>query len=164
MGGVDTEDGTLMDSFKRGLARGPLKNQSVQEFKEETRYNRDPQSLHDNVKIQFSDIIAEPQGYHSAKYIWNMSQTIYSWAKTASYELMSGIFGVPMSLLWGCLFAVVACMHVWIYAPMKSSHQIKMGCWSHFWSIIVKSCCDPIFESAGKTMSHVHIHTEKIIV
>jgi len=136
--------------------------ESVQEFKE--RENRDPENLNDDVQINFSDIIAEPKGYHSSKYVWHMAMEIYIWGKDVFYQLLSFLFGIPMSLIWGCLFAVVACLHVWCYSPWRRSHIIKMNCWQQFWSVIIKACFDPFFESAGKVYSNINVKTEKIIV
>lgn len=148
------------------LEKGLKEHGTVSEFKKSTRgaNGRDPNNLHEDVKINFDDIIAEPADYHSSKYTWHMAKEIYSWGKTHAYEFFSFFFGIPMSLIWSCVFAFVACLHVWCYAPMKRSHRIKMGCWSHFWSIIISSCFDPVFTSAGKTWSNIEIRTEKIIV
>lgn len=136
--------------------------ESVQDFKD--REDRDPQNLNDDVQINFSDIIAEPSGYHSSKYVWHMAMEIYIWGKDVFYQLLSFLFGIPLSLIWGCLFAVVACLHVWCYSPWRRSHIIKMNCWQQFWSVIIKACFDPFFESAGKVYSNINVKTEKIIV
>jgi len=153
------------ESFLSSLASKAL-DESVQDFK--NRENRDPKAINQDVKICFSDIIAEPEGYHSSKYVWHMSTTIYNWGKDAAYQLISFVFGIPLSLIWGCLFAIVACCHVWCYYPLRRSHVIKMGCWAHFWSVIISSCFDPLFESSGKVFSNVRIETnfdtEKITV
>lgn len=140
--------------------------QSMEEFKRECMdpTSRDPKNLHEDVLINFEDIIAEPHGYHSSKYTWNMSKTIYGWGKGNAYELFSFLFGIPMSFFWGCLYAIVACMHVWCYAPLKRSQSIKANCWRGCWGTCITSCFDPIFDSAGKMFNSVDIHTEKIVV
>ena len=140
--------------------------QSMADFKDECMdpASRDPKNLHSEVLISFEDIIAEPTGYHSSKYTWNMAKEIYGWGKTHAYELFSFLFGIPMSFLWGCLYAVVACLHVWCYAPLARSQNIKAGCWRNCWGICIATCMDPVFESAGKVFNAVDIHTEKIIV
>merc|ERR1712174_179220 len=104
--------------------------QSVQEFK--AQENRDPESLNDDVKIKFEEIIAEPEGYHSSKYIWHLSHEVYIFFKNASYQVLSLIFGIPLAAFWGLIFACVGCAHVWVYSPLKRSHKIKMGCMSEF--------------------------------
>lgn len=138
--------------------------QTMAEFKADTQHTRDPKNLHSEVLINFEDIIAEPSGYHSSNYTWNMSRTIYSWGKTNAYELTSFIFGIPLSFFWGCLYAIIACLNVWIYAPMKRSQSIKANCWRGCWGTCIKTCFDPLFDSAGKVFSSVDIHTEKVVI
>merc|ERR1719454_1732679 len=76
------------------------------------------EKLNDDVKIKFEEIIAEPDGYHSSKYIWHLSNEVYLFCKDAGYQIMSLFCGIPMAAFWGVLFAFVACAHVWIYAPL----------------------------------------------
>merc|ERR1712019_311595 len=129
--------------------------QSVQEFK--AQENRDPESLNDDVKIKFEEIIAEPEGYHSSKYIWHLSNEVYRFFKDIMYQVFSLIFGVPLAAFWGLIFAFVACTHVWFYSPLKRSHKIKMGCISEFWSVILKVVFNPFFESIGKCFGSISI-------
>ena len=83
--------------------------QSMADFKAESMApdKRDPKNLHGDVLINFEDIIAEPEGYHSSKYVWHMATEIYGWGKTHAYELFSFLFGIPMAFIWGCLYRVV---------------------------------------------------------
>jgi len=69
------------DSIKRNkMAENAPKttpglNETVQEFK--AREDRDPEGLNSDVRINFEEIIAEPEGYHSSKYIWHLSNEVY---------------------------------------------------------------------------------------
>jgi len=56
-------------------SKTPGLDQSVQDFK--AQEDRDPEKLNDDVKIRFEEIIAEPDGYHSSKYIWHLSHEVY---------------------------------------------------------------------------------------
>merc|ERR1712227_422121 len=130
------------DSIKRNkMAENAPKttpglNETVQEFK--AREDRDPEGLNSDVRINFEEIIAEPEGYHSSKYIWHLSNEVYRFFKDIMYQVFSLIFGVPLAAFWGLIFAFVACTHVWFYSPLKRSHKIKMGCIAEFWSVILK--------------------------
>jgi len=159
--GSKDEKQSFLDKSLARMAEKAL-DEPVQSFK--GRPNRDPLQINDEVRINFEDIIAEPNGYHSSKYVWHMSTTIYNWGKDAAYQFVSFVFGIPLSLLWGCVFALVACCHVWFYSPLRRSHVIKMGCWSQFWSVVISSCFDPLFESTGKVFSNVNINTERIVI
>jgi hypothetical protein len=127
----------------------------VQDFK--AQEDRDPEKLNDDVKIKFEEIIAEPEGYHSSKYIWHLSNEVYMFCKDASYQVLSLFCGIPMAAFWGILFAFVACAHVWIYAPMKRSHTIKMKCMADFLRPIYQIFLDPFFESIGKCCGSISI-------
>ncbi|CBY20088.1 unnamed protein product [Oikopleura dioica] len=81
----------------------PGLNQTVQDFK--AIEDRDPKKLNVDVKINFEEIIAEPEGYHSSKYIWHLSKEVYVFFKNASYQVLSLIFGIPLAAFWGLIFA-----------------------------------------------------------
>jgi len=153
------------DSIKRNkMAENAPKttpglNETVQEFK--AREDRDPEGLNSDVRINFEEIIAEPEGYHSSKYIWHLSNEVYRFFKDIMYQVFSLIFGVPLAAFWGLIFAFVACTHVWFYSPLKRSHKIKMGCIAEFWSVILKVVFNPFFESIGKCFGSISI-TKKV--
>lgn len=141
-------------------SKTPGLTESVQDFK--AREDRDPEKLNDDVRISFHEIIAEPEGYHSSKYIWHLSNEVYVFCKDFFYQILSLICGIPMAAFWGLIFAFIACAHVWIYSPLKRSHMIKMGCMAEFWSVILKVVFNPLFDSCGKILSQVNI--EKKVV
>merc|ERR1712147_120521 len=96
------------DSIKRKMAENAQKttpglHETVQEFK--ARENRDPEGLNSDVRINFEEIIAEPEGDHSSKYIWHLSNEVYRFFKDIMYQVFSLIFGVPMAAFWGLIFA-----------------------------------------------------------
>jgi len=149
-------DGRLNTREKKMVqAKTPGLNESVQDFK--AREDRDPEGLNSDVRINFEEIIAEPEGYHSSKYIWHLSNEVYRFFKDIMYQVFSLIFGVPLAAFWGLIFAFVACTHVWFYSPLKRSHKIKMGCISEFWSVILKVVFNPFFESIGKCFGSISI-------
>lgn len=128
---------------------------SVSQFKKQV--NRDPYNVNEDVQIDFADIIAEPDSFQSAAYVWTMSKWIFSYGKNATYQLLSFLFGLPLSCLWGFFFALAGFMHVWVYAPLKRSQAIKMGCWAQFLSKLLSVIFDPFFESVGKSFSEVKV-------
>jgi len=121
------------------------------------KQDRDPHSVNDDVQINFADIIAEPDSFQSTDYTWTTSKFIFSYGKNAAYQLLAFVLGVPLSCFWGVFFALTACMHVWIYAPLKRSQAIKMGCWAQFLSKLLSVIFDPFFESVGKSFSEVKV-------
>ncbi|XP_034023563.1 caveolin-3-like [Thalassophryne amazonica] len=112
---------------------------------------RDPNNTHRYViKMEFEDVIAEPSGVHSWEPVWKFSYKTYSGSKKYSYYTLSTILGVPLSLLWGVLFASVSFIHIWTIMPCIKCCELQCQCLkqlSLMWSRIfpcVKSCADMI--------------------
>lgn len=149
------EKNNLLPKWVGDTALNKQGQPSVSQFK---RQDRDPHNVNDDVQINFADIIAEPDSFQSTAYVWTTSKFIFSYGKDAAYQFLSFVLGVPLSCFWGLFFALTACMHVWVYAPLKRSQSIKMGCWAHFLSKLLSVIFDPFFESVGKTFSEVKVH------
>ncbi|XP_036184802.1 caveolin-1 isoform X1 [Myotis myotis] len=126
--------------------------------------NRDPKHLNDHVvKIDFEDVIAEPEGIHSFDGIWKASFTTFTVTKYWFYRLLSAIVGIPLALLWGIYFAIVSFVHIWVVVPYIKSFLIEIQCFSRIYSICIHTLCDPLFEATGKIFSNVRISVQKEI-
>uniref|UniRef100_A0A8D1U687 Caveolin n=1 Tax=Sus scrofa TaxID=9823 RepID=A0A8D1U687_PIG len=126
--------------------------------------NRDPKHLNDDVvKIDFEDVIAEPEGTHSFDGIWKASFTTFTVTKYWFYRLLSALFGIPMALIWGIYFAILSFLHIWAVVPCIKSFLIEIQCISRVYSIYVHTFCDPLFEAIGKIFSNIHINMQKEI-
>ncbi|XP_007980866.1 caveolin-1 isoform X1 [Chlorocebus sabaeus] len=126
--------------------------------------NRDPKHLNDDVvKIDFEDVIAEPEGTHSFDGIWKASFTTFTVTKYWFYRLLSALFGIPMALIWGIYFAILSFLHIWAVVPCIKSFLIEIQCISRVYSIYVHTVCDPLFEAVGKIFSNVRINLQKEI-
>lgn len=126
--------------------------------------NRDPKHLNDDVvKIDFEDVIAEPEGTHSFDGIWKASFTTFTVTKYWFYRLLSALFGIPMALIWGIYFAILSFLHIWAVVPCIKSFLIEIQCISRVYSIYVHTFCDPLFEAIGKIFSNIRINTQKEI-
>nr|XP_027782284.2 caveolin-1 isoform X1 [Marmota flaviventris] len=126
--------------------------------------NRDPKHLNDDVvKIDFEDVIAEPEGTHSFDGIWKASFTTFTVTKYWFYRLLSTIFGIPMALIWGIYFAILSFLHIWAVVPCIKSFLIEIQCISRVYSIYIHTFCDPLFEAIGKIFSNIRINTQKEI-
>ncbi|KAL2777583.1 caveolin-1 isoform beta [Daubentonia madagascariensis] len=126
--------------------------------------NRDPKHLNDDVvKIDFEDVIAEPEGTHSFDGIWKASFTTFTVTKYWFYRLLSALFGIPMALIWGIYFAILSFLHIWAVVPCIKSFLIEIQCISRVYSIYVHTFCDPLFEAIGKIFSNIRINMQKEI-
>ncbi|XP_039262995.2 caveolin-1-like [Styela clava] len=119
--------------------------------------NRDPNNIHEDVKVNFADIIAEPSGAHSFETVWGTSYKVYSLTKYWIYQVMSLIFGIPISLFWGIYFSCLAFCSVWCITPCIRSFIIKIGFVGKLWGACVGTVLDPCFESIGLVLSRVRV-------
>ncbi|XP_035242843.1 caveolin-3 [Anguilla anguilla] len=131
-------------------------------IKEIDLINRDPKLINEDVvKVDFEDVIAEPDGTHSLDGVWKASYTTFTVSKYWCYRILSAIFGIPVSLLWGFLFACISFCHIWAVMPCIKCCLIENQCLSRMYSICVHTFCDPLFEALGKVFSTIRVALRK---
>ncbi|KAJ8259791.1 hypothetical protein GJAV_G00173500 [Gymnothorax javanicus] len=131
-------------------------------IKEIDLINRDPKQINEDVvKVDFEDVIAEPDGTHSMDGVWKASYTTFTVSKYWCYRVLSAILGVPVSLLWGFLFALISFCHIWAVMPCIQCCLIENQCLSRFYSICIHTFFDPLFESVGKICSGIRVALRK---
>ncbi|XP_043944638.1 caveolin-1 isoform X2 [Protopterus annectens] len=119
---------------------------------------RDPKHLNDDVvKVDFEDVIAEPEGTHTFDGIWKDSFTTFTVSKYWCYRLLSALIGIPLSLIWGIYFAILSFIHIWVVVPLIKSYLIEIQCVSRVYSICIHTCCDPFYDAVGKMFSSVRV-------
>uniref|UniRef100_A0AAV2M790 Caveolin n=1 Tax=Knipowitschia caucasica TaxID=637954 RepID=A0AAV2M790_KNICA len=124
--------------------------------------NRDPKLINEDVvKVEFEDIIAEPDGTHSLDGVWKLSYTTFTVSKYWCYRILSAIFGIPVALLWGFLFACISFCHIWAVVPCIKSCLIESQCVGRIYSLCIQTFCDPFFEALGKIFSSVRVALRK---
>ncbi|XP_062324604.1 caveolin-3-like [Osmerus eperlanus] len=124
--------------------------------------NRDPQKINEDiVKVDFEDVIAEPDGTHSVDGVWKASYTTFTVTKYWCYRILSAILGIPVALLWGFLFACLSFCHIWAVMPCVKSCLIESQCFSRIYSLAVHTFCDPLFQALGKVFSNVRVVLSK---
>lgn len=137
-----------------------MKEEFVQDChtKEIDLINRDPKHLNEYVvKMDFEDVIAEPEGTHSFDGIWKASFTVFTVTKYWCYRLLSGLFGIPLAIIWGIYFAILSFFHIWAVMPCIKSYMIEIQCFSRVYSICIHTFCDPFYESLGKMFSNIRV-------
>ncbi|XP_061641831.1 caveolin-3 [Phyllopteryx taeniolatus] len=124
--------------------------------------NRDPKQINEDVvKVEFEDVIAEPDGTHSLDGVWKLSYTTFTVSKYWCYRILSAIFGIPVALLWGFLFACISFCHIWAVMPCIKSCLIESQCVSRIYLLCIQTFCDPLFEALGKIFSSVRVAVRK---
>ncbi|XP_072328221.1 caveolin-1-like [Scyliorhinus torazame] len=124
--------------------------------------NRDPKHINEDVvKIDFEDVIAEPEGSHSLDSVWKVSFTTFTVSKYWCYRIMSAIFGVPLSLFWGLYFACLSFCHIWTILPCIKGCLIEIHCFSRMYSLCIHTLCDPYCEALGKLFNNIRVTLHK---
>ncbi|OCT67296.1 caveolin-3 [Xenopus laevis] len=123
---------------------------------------RDPKKINQEVvQVDFEDVIAEPDGTHSFDGVWKASSTTFTVTKYWCYRMLSAIFGLPLALLWGFVFACLSFCHIWAVVPCVKSYLIEVQCLGQFYAICVRTFCDPIFEAVGKVLGGIRVALRK---
>jgi len=119
--------------------------------------NRDPTNLHPDIKVNFADVIAEPDGAHSFETIWGTSYKSYSLVKFWTYQIVTAVLAVPISILWGLYFALLAFCSIWCIVPCIKGFIIWMNFIKKVWGLMVRTFLDPLFESIGLIFTKINI-------
>ncbi|XP_032819264.1 caveolin-1 [Petromyzon marinus] len=124
--------------------------------------DRDPKHINDDVvKVEFEDVIAEPEGAYSFDGVWKTSFTTFTVTKYWCYRLLSGLCGIPLALIWGFYFACLTFCHIWAVVPCVKSYLIEIQCASRIYALCVHTFCDPLFEAMGKAFATVKVALRK---
>ncbi|XP_036038140.1 caveolin-3 [Onychomys torridus] len=120
--------------------------------------NRDPKNINEDiVKVDFEDVIAEPEGTYSFDGVWKVSYTTFTVSKYWCYRLLSTLLGVPLALIWGFLFACISFCHIWAVVPCIKSYLIEIQCISHIYSLCIRTFCNPLFLALGQVCSNIKV-------
>ncbi|XP_078517800.1 caveolin-3 [Lissotriton helveticus] len=124
--------------------------------------DRDPKRINEDVvKVDFEDVIAEPEGTYSLDGVWKASFTTFTVTKYWCYRLLSTIFGIPLAIIWGILFALISFCHIWAVVPCIKSYLIEIQCVGRIYSLCIHTFCDPLYEALGKVFSSVKVTMRK---
>ncbi|TMS15819.1 Caveolin-2 [Larimichthys crocea] len=93
--------------------------------------NRDPHGINQHLKVEVSDVLAEPATPHSIDKVWLYSVVGFERARIWTYRCLSLLLAVPFAFLCGVFLAILACLHVW----WKHFKHV-----THIWSNPNQSC------------------------
>jgi len=129
-------------------------------FKDVDYSNRDPDKIHDNIRVNFKDVIAEPDGAHSFATVWGTSFKSYSVVKYWTYRILTAVLAVPISVFWGLYFALFAFCSIWCLVPCIKGFVIWTNFIGKIWGLIVRTFLDPLFESIGLCFTNIRVHLQ----
>ncbi|XP_022533102.2 caveolin-2 [Astyanax mexicanus] len=126
-----------------------------------TNESRDPYGVNNHLKVDFSDVLAEPASTRSYDRVWVYSGIGFESARIWSYRCLTAVCAVPVSCLSGCLFALLACLHIWCVMPCVQVCHTCLPCVRSLWMSLVNIFLMPLCESAARCCSGVYILLSK---
>ncbi|XP_069065535.1 caveolin-2-like [Pleurodeles waltl] len=123
--------------------------------------NRDPRGINDYLKVDFSNVLAEPGSFHSFDKVWTWSDILFEATKLWCYRVISLLCAVPVSLLSGFLFAFVGCMHIWCAMPCIQLCTRCMPPVRTLWASILDIVIAPLCTSIGRCFSLIYLRVSK---
>jgi len=111
---------------------------------------RDPNNLNDHLKVQFEEVLGEPEGTHAIDCVWKFSYKCFNLWKNLCYIIMTTICGIPLAMCWGCYFACIAFEHIWQITPCIKAWEINLSICARVYSICVNAFCGPCCEGCAK--------------
>uniref|UniRef100_A0AAY4B5K4 Caveolin n=1 Tax=Denticeps clupeoides TaxID=299321 RepID=A0AAY4B5K4_9TELE len=124
--------------------------------------NRDPYDINKHLKVEFSDVLAEPASTHSYDRVWVYSGIGFESARIWSYRCLTVLCAIPVSLLSGCLFALLACLHIWCVMPCIQVCHTCLPCVRSLWLSLVNIFITPFCESCSLVLDVSKWETQKI--
>jgi hypothetical protein len=123
---------------------------------------RDPTRMNDHVKVTFEEVFAEP---HPTVFafdgVWTTSYKTFTNTKLWCYRISTLLCAVPLSIIWGIYFALLACCTIWCCRPCIKCYEIKMSCFRGFLQAVLDSICRPCYESFGYLFYNIRIRMIK---
>nr|QOK99930.1 caveolin 3 [Sparus aurata] len=114
--------------------------------------NRDPKQINEDVvKVEFEDVIAEPDGTHSLDGVWKLSYTTFTVSSMVLPHPVCSLWHPRSLCSWGFLFACISFCHIWAVVPCIKSCLIESQCISRIYSLCIQTFCDPFFEAWARS-------------
>lgn len=120
--------------------------------------NRDPNDLNNHLKVQFEDVLGEPEGIHSIDCVWKLSYSCFSFWQSCCYKICTLLCGIFIAMELGCEFAQIAFAHVWFITPMLRKLEINCSVMKKVYGACIGCCLEPCCESCGKIFKSFEKH------
>ncbi|XP_054465974.1 caveolin-2 [Anoplopoma fimbria] len=119
--------------------------------------NRDPYGINRHLKVEVSDVLAEPATLRSIDLVWLYSVAGFETARIGTYRCLSLLLAVPFALLCGIFLAVLACLHVWFVVPCLQLSNTFLPCVRSLCMCAVNAFISPFCTSIALCCSQIAI-------
>uniref|UniRef100_A0A667XEW2 Caveolin n=1 Tax=Myripristis murdjan TaxID=586833 RepID=A0A667XEW2_9TELE len=119
--------------------------------------NRDPYGINQHLKVEVSDVLAEPDTPRSIDQVWFYSVVGFESARIWTYRCLSLLLAVPFALLSGVFLAILACLHVWCVVPCIQLSNTFLPCLRSLWMCVLNIFITPFCSSLAHFCSQIAI-------
>lgn len=121
-------------------------------------HHRDPEHLHDEMKVQFHDVFGEPdESVHSFDCVWVNAFKLFTNTKLWCYRITSLICGLPLAIYWGVYFAILSFCAIWCCEPYMKAYVIELSCIRRIFETMLNAFWRPCFETVGYIFYNIRI-------
>eukprot|EP00118_Oscarella_pearsei_P019566 m.208576 g.208576 ORF g.208576 m.208576 type:complete len:164 (+) comp39710_c0_seq4:922-1413(+) len=121
-----------------------------------------PQEMSNRMRVEFAEVIAEPEGTESIPKIIQISDLVYTWTKNLVYKFLTLVIAIILSLVWGLVFALVAFLTVWMINPAARLYYIFLDITGRFYAAMIAAFVDPLNRSCGLVFSRILARHQKV--
>ncbi|XP_006633333.1 caveolin-2 [Lepisosteus oculatus] len=119
--------------------------------------DRDPHDINSHLKINFEDVVGEPDTTHSFDKVWIGSHAVFELVKYVFYKLLTTLLAIPLSFVAGIVLAVLSALHIWVVMPLIRSCIMALPSVQSVWKSLVDIFISPLFRSMRRCLSAVNI-------
>ncbi|GAA6223555.1 caveolin-2-like, partial [Lates japonicus] len=119
--------------------------------------SRDPYGINKHLKVEVSDVLAEPATPRSIDLVWLYSVIGFERARIWTYRCLTLLLAVPFALLCGIFLAILASLHVWFVVPCIQLSNTFLPCLRSLCMCAVNSIISPFCLSVALCCSQIAI-------
>lgn len=106
--------------------------------------NRDPNDLNEHLKIQWEDLIGEPEGNsRSIDCTWRCSRGCFQCTNRCCYILLTTLISPCYAFCLGLNYACLAFQMIWSWGPCLKQMEIFCGFYNRALRICLDGACGP---------------------
>ena len=120
--------------------------------------NRDPNRINDFLILEYTKVIAEPDGTHSGDCLWLNSAKCYYCNKGCCYKVLTFLCGLQTAIFWGCLFACLSFTTIWEWGPIIRYLSVQLHPIRKLYKIYASTFYGPIYEAIGHALSRIRVN------
>jgi len=115
------------------------------------------------LQLDFSNVFTEVEDTYTRSEFREAQQAIYKYSKLIYYNILSIFIGIPLSLLWGLIGALVMFILVWWVNPIiKLSYVTLYPLVSAGYTMLVSPWLVPLVDTFGRLLRQIHITIKKV--